>query len=149
MDREKIFRKIDIDKIVAEKSGLPLEVVIANTDFMVKRLKELMYSDEYTIQLSTKLGYMYCNLASMRAKIFRYTSSVKTKEKLKELDRISKKCDSLLKTPQDEAFNKKYRKYSRRRFMNNYFNLGKNKVELEKFQNEEYNEHKRRSKSNI
>lgn len=150
MDKDRILRKHDIDIELSERTGLPLDQVKANTDFIVGRLNQLMKSDEFLIYLSSGLGAMYCNQSTLKRKALRLDKfKNKTDETAKEIIRLNKKYDILYALKPREAFHKKTRKMAKRRFNNSFFRMGMTTKELEDFQNKEYNEHRKRIKGNF
>lgn len=131
--------KKDIDKKLSERTGIPLQTIQENTSYIIKRLVQLQQSEEcFRIHLSGKLGYMYSN-QNMLAYSVKRIRKFQDNEGYRSLVRK-------LKTMGDIKFvtpTYKIRVLKPPRINRKYFKLGMRHSELEKFQNNIFNEQNR------
>lgn len=131
--------KKDIDKKISERLGIPIEKIQETTNYIVKRLIQLQQSEEcFRIHLSGKLGYMYSN-QNMLAYSVKRIRKFQDNEGYRSLVRK-------LKTMGDIKFltpTKRIGVLKPPRINRKYFKLGMRHSELEKFQNNIFNEQTR------
>ena len=130
MKREIAF-KDTIDQIVALKMGIPVEIVEANTDFLIKHIQDLMLSAENIRLVFPHLGSAFLNKPKLRKALENAEKSFfPVKEERKDFYRSAiEKIDSL-------PMNRQTRRHTRRvRMSDIYFTDTKSLEEQEEEQN--------------
>lgn len=133
-----IANKDDIDRIVSEKLGISLEKVSISTKYLIKRLKELQdTSDVYEIYLSDGLGRMWANKRLLYQKL-----KISERSGSGDFEDIRNRYENLTKNTVDTKKKKDGLWISPR--INSKFFKGKGTYkDLEKFQNNIFNEYKK------
>lgn len=128
--------KKDIDAILSEKFGIPIEAAKANTEYIVKRLVELQKDENvFRIHLSKKLGHMYCTQNMLTVSLKRL-GRFKNEKRIEVLTEKIKKVRNMVFT---KSSNKK-RILNSPRINRTFFRMRKTKKQLEEFQNKFYDE---------
>lgn len=126
------FRR-DIDAKVAKELGWSENKVKANSDFLIKRLKELMERDDIDFLQLAHLGRMYPKVYMLENKIRKneYFGKIPKASWTNRIERYKKYFS--------ENYNyKDFRTLNRRlRILSKYLTKGKNFKELQEFQNGE------------
>jgi hypothetical protein len=125
--------KRDIDAKVAKELGWSVEKVKANSDFLIKRMKELMLREDIDYIQMTHLGQMYSKIYMLENKIrsYRHFGKEPKKQWVDKIERYKKHFSGVYNYREFRTFNR------RLRILTKYLTEGKNFKELQEFQNGE------------
>src|SRR5690606_10597203 len=134
-----IAYKKDIDKILAEKFDIRLDVSKANTAYIVNRLIAMQQSvNVFKIHLSRNLGYMYCTQNMLIKSRMRMGAKYEDKRR-ERLDILNEKIKKVSETEFKRVIHRKI-VIKPPRINRRWFRMNKSKKELDEFQNKIYDE---------
>lgn len=123
-----IAYKADIDKVLAEKLDMDIEVVSENTKYLIKRLKEIMNDPKIAEVSLGKIGSFYVSMPLARYKL---------KRDLKYIHNLADKVENLMNYKKEVGFSKGrwWKMQTLPRIFNKFYTKGKRFKELEEIQN--------------
>lgn len=125
--------KRDIDAKVAKELGWDVKKVTANSNFLVKRLKELMMRGDIDYLHLTHLGDMYSKVYMLENKISTYVHFDKVPKLgwIEKIERYKQYFSIVYDFKEHRLFHR------RLRLLSNFYTKKKNFKELQAFQNGE------------
>lgn len=136
-ERGYITLRSHIEKIMSERTGMDIDKVKDNVDYIIDRLHSMSKEDNvFKIYLSDQLGELLCT----RKTIYYKRKRVKEKKTVEYLNRKLK----ILEENRDQIYSGKIKKLTKQNIKKRFLNSSYSQEELERIQNNIYEEYKER-----